>query len=182
MSLTLLRNKKENILDYLYYPYPESDYGNESIKLFLNNEKLKEIDNDKGFKGNYIEFKLLNNNYCFGLDDSIRNENFARRRANLSPTHLVDLNGEVLNITIKDSNLKVTFINPIELKIKGSLFVKGNCIYFDIKTPCFENKVSLVLSRRVDVKKKGSYFKTNDDVIIKVTYKEEEKNADWFTG
>ena len=168
MPLTLLRNKKENILDHLYYPY--SEHNNGYIRLFLNNEKLKEVDNDREFKGNYIEFELLNNNYCFGLDDSIRNENFARRRANLSPTHLVDLNGGVLNITIKDSNFNVVSINPIELKIKGSLFVKGNCIYFDIKTPCFENKVSLVLSRRVDVKKKGSYFKTNDDVIIKVTY------------
>lgn len=176
MSLTLLRSKKENILDHLYYPYPGYEYNNESIKLFLNNEKLKEIFNDKDFKGNYIEFELLNNNYCFGLEESIRKENFGRKVVNLTFTHLTDLNGEVLNITIKDSNLKVTSINPIELKIKGSLFVKGNCIYFDIKTPCFENKVSLVLSRRVDVKRKGSYFKTNDDVIIKVTYKEEEKN------
>ena len=170
MSLTLLRNEKENILDYLYYPYSESNFGNGSIKLFLNNEKLKEVDNDKEFKGNYIEFELLNNNYCFGLDDSIKNENFARRKANLSPTHLIDLNGEVLHMEIKDRDRNVVSINPIQLKIKGSLFLKGNCIYFSIKTPCMENKASLILSRRIDVKRKGSYFKTEDDVGIKITY------------
>ena len=174
MPLTLLRNKKENILDHLYYPY--SEHNNGYIRLFLNNEKLKEIFNDKDFKGNYIEFELLNNNYCFGLDDYIRNENFARRKANLGPTHLDNLNGEVLNIEIKDRNQNVVSINSIQLKIKGSLFEKGNCIYFTIKTPCMENKASLVLIERIDIKKKGSYFKTEDDVLIKVTYKEEEKN------
>lgn len=173
MSLVLLRNKKENILDHLYYPYPEHEYNNGYIRLFLNNEKLKEVDNDKEFKGNYIEFELLNNNYCFGLDDPIRNENFARRRANLSLTHLDNLNGEVLNIEIKDRNQNVVSINSIQLKIKGSLFEKGNCIYFTTKTPCMENKASLVLIERIDIKKKGSYFKTEDDVPIKVTYMEE---------
>ena len=170
MSLALLRNKKENILDHLYYLYPESDFDNGSIKLFFNNEKLKEVNNDKEFKGNYIEFEILNNNYCFGLEDSIKNENFARRKANLSPTHLVDLNGEVLHMEIKDKDWNVVSINPIQLKIKGSLFLKGNCIYFKIKTPCMENKASLVLIERIDIKKKGSYFKTEDDVLIKVTY------------
>lgn len=178
MSLALLRNKKENILDHLYYLYPESNFGNGSIKLFFNNEKLKEVDNDKEFKGNYIEFEILNDNYCFGLEDSIKNENFARRRANLSPTHLVDLNGEVLNIEIKDKDRNIASINPIQLKIKGSLLLKGNCIYFTIKTPCIENKASLILSRRIDVKRKGSYFKTEDDVCIKVTYVEGERNVD----
>ena len=171
MSLVLLRNKKENILDHLYYPYPEHEYNNGYIRLFLNNEKLKEVNNDKEFKDDYIEFELLNNNYCFGLDDPIRNENFARRKANLGPTHLDNLNGEVLNIEIKDRNQNVVSINSIQLKIKGSLFVRGNCIYFTIKTPCMENKASLVLIERIDIKKKGSYFKTEDDVLIKVTYK-----------
>lgn len=176
MSLALLRKEKENILDHLYYPYPGYEYNNESIKLLLNNEKLKEVFNDKDFKGNYIEFELLNNNYCFGLEESIRIENLIRSDLNLYNdlplTHLADLNGEVLNIEIKDRNQNIVSINPIQLKIKGSLFVKGNCIYFDIKTPCMENKASLVLIERIDIKKKGSYFKTEDDVLIKVTYME----------
>ena len=41
-----------------------------------------------------------------------------------------------------------------------------------------ENKASLVLIERIDIKEKGSYFKTEDDVCIKVTYVEGERNVD----
>lgn len=173
LSLNLLRKEKENIEDYLYYPESDSN----KIKLFLNNEKLKDLSEDKEFKGNYIEFEILKDNYCFVYEDQIKAENLARKRANVPSTHLLDLNGEVLHIKVEDYFNKedTKSINPIELKIKGSLLLYGNCIYFSVKIPYM--KIDdiwsyQVLNRRIDIRKKSGYFKTEDVVPIKITYKE----------
>ena len=165
-TLNILRKKLDNdINDRVLFP-----------TLKDNKEIILEFNDGKD--DNRIHFELLDDNYYFKFPEGISYLDSNKRRPK---TNIWNIYCKTTEINVEDFNVYKTsepieidaHINPLELKLKGSIIRKGNFVSFNFIVKGREpdsNKV--IICKKGSENSDGSAHLTFDIVPIKITLEE----------
>lgn len=167
-TLNILRRKlSNNVNDRILFPTLKD---NKEIILEFN----------EGKSDNRIHFELLDDNYYFKFPEGISYLDFNKRRLKTNTWNLFYKTTEI-NVgyfNFNDYRLSEpiegdAYINPLELKLKGSIIRKGNFISFNFLVKGKEpDSNRVIICKKESENSDGSAHLTFDVVPIKITLEE----------
>lgn len=157
-TLNILRKKIDNkVSDRILFPILKD---NKEIILEFNN----------GNNDNKIHFEILDDDHYFDPFDEISYDDELHKGKRLK-TNVWCSSGKMNGIEILDPCVRKSvdfYINPLELKLKGSIIREGNIVSF---TRSLSKDHSF--TKNVSICKKGEdNFITRDPIPIKITLEE----------
>ena len=166
-TLNILRKKlSDNINDRILFP-----------TLKDNKEIILEFNEGKD---NRVHFELLDDNYYFKFPEEISylDSNFTIRRPKTNVWNIFYKTSEINVGYFNDYRLSEpiegdAYINPLELKLKGSIIRKGNFISFNFIVKGKEpDSNRVIICKKGSENSDGSAHLTFDVVPIKITLEE----------